>query len=480
MRKLLGGLFIMLAFSVGSQISFYKSYTGSPFDEGQGITQLPDSSYAITGSSAAFYYASSQAYLMLIDSLGNHLWTKSYGGDGSDWGRRVFHIPGQGFMIAGYTNSTADGSFDAYLIKTDENGSLVWEKNFGTSDWERIWDATLLSDGGVIVVGESEGDLSDMKDMYIARTDGYGDTVWTRKISTPYDDVAYTVAQMNDTTILVGGDSFENGEPRGTIISMHINGNINWQNYYGDTVETGLRDLVFYNNKIYGGGYVVQMGNTDRDFWLLKADDSGIFENQNTTHYNGDDILNAIAIPEDDKLYIGLISDSPDLNVYGGGYDMFVLRFHTFMYFNGMSQGYSGYDPDIIHEMISTNDNAVAFVATVSDDRQVASYGSDVVVVKIGPNDEVTTTVDDGNDLVAISEQSVDKTFHIFPNPASTHIFIPEGLHGEKFEIYGSEGKRVESGILSSKLVLNDLSQGFYTLRVLKENAVINLRFVKK
>src|SRR5690554_6660330 len=92
-RIILVLIFVIPVFG-SAQISFYKKFTSGPFDQGNGLTQLPDSSYAITGSSGEFDENSGQAFLMLLDSMGNHLWTKDYGGSGDDIGVRVIHLPG--------------------------------------------------------------------------------------------------------------------------------------------------------------------------------------------------------------------------------------------------------------------------------------------------------------------------------------------------------------------------------------------------
>ncbi|HLV42960.1 MAG TPA: hypothetical protein VKY37_11825, partial [Brumimicrobium sp.] len=159
-------LFICMVPLVGStQITFFNKYTSGPFDTGNGIAQLPDSSYAVTGSSDGFNDDSGQAFLMLIDSTGNHLWTKDYGGAGDDIGVRVIHVPNDGFFIAGYTGSTLEGDFDFVVYKTDEQGDLQWEKRYGGPNWEKLRDAKLLADGGLILVGQVEGPTTDGVDM---------------------------------------------------------------------------------------------------------------------------------------------------------------------------------------------------------------------------------------------------------------------------------------------------------------------------
>ena len=148
-------LFLLNSFySVYGQINFFNLYTDNGDDFGEGIVQLEDSSFVITGSSSSFGWGSTDAFLLKIDSLGNYLWSKNYGGPESDGGRRVMYNPGDGFYVAGTTNSYGNGAYDFYLFKTDLSGNLIWERTYGGSGWERMNDAVLTNDGGIIMVGE--------------------------------------------------------------------------------------------------------------------------------------------------------------------------------------------------------------------------------------------------------------------------------------------------------------------------------------
>lgn len=480
MKNLLVILMMFLSCTLLGQIDFYKSYTGSAFDKGQGIVQIPDSSYAITGSSAAFSESSGQAYLMLVDSLGDHLWTKSYGGSGSDWGRRVFHKPGVGYVIAGYTNTTTDGSFNFYLIETDESGNLISEKNFGTSNWDRLWDATMLSDEGLILVGETEGENSQMKDMYIVRTNSLGDTIWTRTVSTPNDDVAYAVEIINDTTIAIGGDSWDSGQPRSTILNMHIDGTINWQNYYGGTEETGIRDLVCFDNFLFAGGYIIPTGKVDWDYWALKTDLNGLFLKDLTDEGEAKDFISGLVVKDLTEIYLALTSDSPDLGAFPEGTDAFVFKFDGEFFYKGFSNSYSGVNPDKVNQIINTLDSAIAFVGTCGDDRIYPSLGSDVLVVKIGPNDETSNMAETGNDLVSVSIIKKEEEIKVYPNPTAETLYIPKKLIGSAYSIYNSLGKEVESGYFDDVLDVSLLKSGIYHMKVLKGDNYSSVRFIKK
>ena len=119
-------LFTLSPNFIFGQTNFYKIYTNNGYDIGQGVVQLEDSSYVITGSSSSFKEGASQAFLLKVDSLGKYIWSKDFGGDESEGGRRVLYKKNVGYFIAGYTNSIGKGGYDNYLAKTNEKGDFSW------------------------------------------------------------------------------------------------------------------------------------------------------------------------------------------------------------------------------------------------------------------------------------------------------------------------------------------------------------------
>jgi hypothetical protein len=208
MRYLIVVFSLIVSFNSFEQISFYKLFTDNGYDFGQGVVQLEDSSYVLTGSSSSFYTESSQVFLLKIDSLGNKIWSTNYGGTGSDWGRRVLYKKNVGFFIAGYTNSIGEGGFDYYLIKTDESGNFEWEKSYGSYGWEKVHDAALTRDTGVVMVGETSSNLSDNQDVYIVRTNQIGDTLWTKTMGGNSDDFATSIEPYRDSLFLISGTKY--------------------------------------------------------------------------------------------------------------------------------------------------------------------------------------------------------------------------------------------------------------------------------
>jgi hypothetical protein len=115
---------------------------------GSWVHQTTDGGYIISGGNVDFY-------LIKTDANGNELWSKTYGGSNWELGREAQQTSDGGYIMVGRTESFGAGSEDAYLIKTDANGNELWSKTYGgiDSDWGRSVKQT--ANGGYIFTGKT-------------------------------------------------------------------------------------------------------------------------------------------------------------------------------------------------------------------------------------------------------------------------------------------------------------------------------------
>jgi len=480
LRKIIFVCIIVLPFLGTSQITFYKKYTSGSFDQGNGLTQLPDSSYAITGTSGGFDNNSGQAFLMITDSLGNQKWTKNYGGFGDDIGVRVIHVPGDGFFIAGYSGSTSNGNFDFVLYKTDESGNLQWEKKYGGLDWEKLNDAALLSDGGLILVGETEGLNSLGKDIYMVRTNSLGDTIWTKTIRTPVDDFVNAVEVLSSTEFVIGGNLEEAGLSKGILSAYNIDGTEVWTEFLNQAGISTVNDITIHQNEIFAVGFLKNPSENKDDLWLTKTDLTGGFiGHYYEQFYELNTFFNTVIVKDPSIFYMGMMTESPEVTPYPGGLDALVHRYNSANLFFLSSVGFSGYNKDMINQMIVANDGGIVLVGTVSDDSDDFSLGTDVMLVRIGPNDEVPPNADTGNDLVNLMTEQ-KKAIAIFPNPTRSFINIPDELKNKHFKLLNIQGQVVKSGTVTSKIYLDTLEEGIYFISVNDQKQIWTAKIIKK
>src|SRR4030095_3353145 len=114
-----------------AQIKFQRTYGGSGHDEGRSVKQTWDGGYIIAGTTSSFGAGATDVYLLKVDSLGNFQWQKTFGGNNIDRGYSLDITSDSGFVICGYTNSFGSGGYDAYVIRTDQNGDTLWTKTYG-------------------------------------------------------------------------------------------------------------------------------------------------------------------------------------------------------------------------------------------------------------------------------------------------------------------------------------------------------------
>ncbi len=422
----------MTSFWTHSQIDFYKIYTNNGYDFGQGIVQLEDSSYVITGSSSSFSEGGSQAFLLKIDSLGTYVWSHPYGGLESEEGRRVMYKKNEGLYVAGYTNSIGKGGFDAYLFKTDEQGNQLWEKSYGGTGWEKVNDAIMLADTGIMMVGQTNSGTSGNENIYIIRTDKVGDTLWTKKIGDSGDDIANCIRPLNDSICIIGGQVFDEitQTTKAFLMSIKTDGTIYWDHIYGNTGEYRIRDLVIVGDHInaVGDNLNNQLTNYDLDELILKVDTSGNFIGEYITVKLGETSHSLISkYGLGNKVYVAYEVHNVDVPnpTFPIGKDLFVARFNENPMYWENGFGIANTGDDIGGQMISTNDGGAIVVGY---NTSFGAGGNNVFVCKIGANEvyPITSDVPVANSLVQIYENNTDEEvdFSIYPNPATNEINI--------------------------------------------------------
>ncbi|MEM9916506.1 MAG: PKD domain-containing protein [Bacteroidota bacterium] len=144
------------------------------FDRGsQHLDQSPNGDFIIVGYVEAGNAGSNDATLIKVSGNGHITWQKNYGGIDRDQGTSVKATKDGGYIFTGDTKSFSNGGLDLYLVKTNSNGEIEWERNYGgvVDDYGASVQET--SDGGFIVVGGSKnGGIRD--NIYLVKTASNG------------------------------------------------------------------------------------------------------------------------------------------------------------------------------------------------------------------------------------------------------------------------------------------------------------------
>jgi hypothetical protein len=199
-----------------------KTFGGTDHEVGYSVRQTTDGGYIIAGNTGSFGAGYSDVCLIRTDADGNELWSKTFGGAGWDRGFSVEQTTDGGYMVVGDTESLGAGMTDVYLIKTDANGNEMWSKTFGGSARDgglSIWQTT---DGGSIIVGATESFGAGAKDIYFIKTDALGNEMWSRTLGGELDEDGRSIQQISDGGYIIVGYTESFGAGNGDICLISI------------------------------------------------------------------------------------------------------------------------------------------------------------------------------------------------------------------------------------------------------------------
>jgi hypothetical protein len=254
-----------------------KVYGGDANTSGTFIQVTSDSGYIVLGATNSYGAGSEDVYLLKINTDGDTLWTKTFGGPGIDYGHCVRQTEDQGYIIAGHTNSYGSGLNDIYLIKTDILGDTLWTKSIGGSDYEWCKNIQQTSDMGYILVGDTKSSGKGDNDVYLIKTDASGDTMWTRTYGGSNYDRGYSLVQTPEGYIIAAGtESFGAGKRDLYIIGTNSAGDTLWTKILGGPEY----DNASFIQKTDDGNYIIagetgSFGDTEIDLFLVKIDPAG-------------------------------------------------------------------------------------------------------------------------------------------------------------------------------------------------------------
>ncbi|MBV6420612.1 MAG: hypothetical protein DAHOPDDO_01869 [Ignavibacteriaceae bacterium] len=202
----------MIKTDPSGNLIWQKTHGGMSSDGAWYVAQTTDGGFILTGWTLSYGPgALGNAWLVKTDSLGNQQWNKFFGGDDVDRGYAVQQTTDGGYILTGYTDSFGAGLYDMLLIKTDSLGNAVWTKTFGGTGRDYGNSVQQTSDGGFIVLGYTLSFGAGGDDFYLVKTDANGNEEWFKTYGGSASDVGFFVRQTNDGGLIMTGHTLSFG-----------------------------------------------------------------------------------------------------------------------------------------------------------------------------------------------------------------------------------------------------------------------------
>lgn len=287
MKKLIIIWFVILTKVVSSQppSKFNTAFGGNGEDIGYSCKQTLDGNYIIAGSSSSSGFGQTDVYLLKMDSMGQPLWWKYIGGFGNEIAKSVVQLADSGFVVCGYTSSFGAGGYDIYLIRTDKNGNLIWQKTFGGQEWDFGNDLLIAADGNIVLVGHTSSFGSGKKDGCVIKCDLAGNLIWQKLFGGLENEELNSVINTNDNFLGIVGYTESATDILGDFyfLKIDLNGDTIFTKTYGNPGKSYLSDLIHRPT----GEYILVGAETYTDSPYTKSYMGNLIESTGTFTWQG-------------------------------------------------------------------------------------------------------------------------------------------------------------------------------------------------
>ena len=361
---------------------FNNTFGDASYDYGRSLIELNDGGYLIAGNTSLLGDNYSNALLIKIDHTGKEMWKRDYTFSSVDRLNMVKELQDGSLVAAGFTMSSTNYSKDIFVIKTDAQGNLEWQRSYGDAQDETANSIDISIGGGFIISGEVINENTGFSLCYLIKIDNEGELDWSNTFGGSQNDNGLSVISTNDAGFAITGMTRSLGDSNGDVwlIKVNSNGEMEWERTYGgDDTEYG-RTI----QQTVDGGYII-IGQTEsfglgyNDAYLIKTDSQGneiwsqTFGGQGTDQ--GRQVVNTL-----DEGY--LISGYTDSFGTLGGFNFWLvkanslgeLEWQRFYGEQGDDRGLSG---------IQTSDGGYAIAGYTNSG---TSSGSDILFIKTDDN----------------------------------------------------------------------------------------------
>ncbi len=303
------------------------TFGGNGYEQGYSAQMTSDGGYILGGWTDSYGNGREDMILVKVNSDGVLEWQRAFGGASDDFGESVLQASDGGYVIGGYTYSFGAGGYDMFIVKTDSQGDLEWQRTFGGSSGDYCYSVQQTADGGYLLGGASRHSFDASTNMYVVKIDSKGDLEWENTYGGDENDGCYSIQQTVDGGYILAGDSksFSEGpcDYDMYLVKIDSHGNLEWQRTFGGDSCDGCYSV----KQTTDGGYVLagdceSYGAGLFDVYLVKTDPQGKMEWQKTFGDKGWDDCYSVSQEDDGGFIMSGCSDS-----FGeGDFDMYLVK----------------------------------------------------------------------------------------------------------------------------------------------------------
>jgi hypothetical protein len=424
-------------------------------------------------------------FVCKLDSAGNFIWAKQFGGTNVDYGVDVavdsagyVYVTGDYKFTADFdpgaatVNQTSAGATDIFVCKLTSAGNFVWVKSIGNTGYDAGAELECV-DGGVVISGWFNNTVDfdpgvayfplisyGVRDIFVMKLDASGTFLWAGNMGGAFNDGCHDVCSDSLGNIYLTGyfdGAFADLDPGVTsytlpnagsedifVVKLNPLGFFQWGAAMGGPSQDAGRGIVVNDGNVFVTGVFSETSDFDpndnyqynlvssgnAEIFLSQLDMNGSFVAAAAMGGPGADIGTCIGADTTGGVYI-----------HGG--------------FGGYSVQPCDFDPSAgSFTLTSTNSTYDLFLAKYKGAARTAG-------------------------LVSVSKDAI--TANVYPNPSNGELLLQTSESGVA-SIYNSKGQLVETLACNGETKINIVSKpaGIYVLQFSGINTNFSKRIMKE
>lgn len=354
----------LVKLSKNGNVVWKRNYGGSLNDYARKIINTTDGGFAVVGTTESSDHdvvnsiSFLDAWVLKFDNTEQLQWTRCLGGGSNEYGFSVKETSDGGFVICGNTTSYLTGAnnygmMDGFVAKLNSSGNILWQKTYGGTDNDHFRTVLITSNGNIVAAGETySGDFDAVNNHYEGNRDylvvymnANGEKIWSNCYGGSNNDYSREVINSTDGNLVLSGETYSNdgnstythGSSDYWIFKLNHSGQILWQKSYGgaehdepnciiQTPDNGF--LVVGNSASLNNGDVSGVHGDD-DFWIVRlANQENCFNSLNLTQNNITESANFNTSAEI-KSNVKIIAPNKPISYFSGGKIILTPGFET-------------------------------------------------------------------------------------------------------------------------------------------------------
>ena len=257
--------------STGNPI-YSRTYGGRESDVMTSLLPLHEGGILLAGNTRSFGSGDADCWLVKVNNQGDSLWSHTYGGTSFDDSHVVIPVSTGGFLLIGHTSSFDNSPYSGWIVRVGSEGDSLWSRTLGGHSSDRLWAGYENSQGDFLLAGSTDLKGAGGQDYWLVRTDSLGNALWDRTYGGPADDICYRMCATNDGGAILAGNTYSYGSGASDIWILRVSakGDSLWSTTVGgESVYEGWAMLT-KEESIWIGGFMTSPESGSEELLLME------------------------------------------------------------------------------------------------------------------------------------------------------------------------------------------------------------------